>query len=239
MACTLGGLALVVISGAALVYGLLFPRRGDTAIRLARAFHGFMTGLLGWRVTVEGREYLDQPDPVIWMIRHQSNLDIVTLGGIYPPRTVVIGKKEVAKIPVFGWFYRATGNILIDRNNFQSAVAAMVAAAEEVRRKGLSVWVFPEGHRNQQRELLPFKKGVFHLAIATQFPVVPIATGPIALLLDGNRWSVRPGPYRVRVLPPIPTKGLTADDVDQLIETVRSRLQEAQNDLEAAAGRPG
>ena len=243
VACLVGALALVVISGAALLYTLLFPRRGDGAIRLARAFHAVMTTVLGWRVEVEGREHLDVSDPVVWMIRHQSNLDIVTLGGIYPPRTVVIGKKEVGNIPVFGWFFRATGNILIDRRNFQSAVAAMDAAAEEVRRKRISVWVFPEGHRNQEQQLLPFKKGVFHLAIATQFPIVPIATGPIADILDGHGWAVRPGTYRVRVLPPIPTEGLTAADVDQLAETVRARLQAAQDDLGAALGllgnRPG
>ncbi len=238
LAAVLGGLSFVVISAAGLLYALVLPKRGDAATRLAGGFHRVMTSILGWKVSVEGREHLEITSPVVWMIRHQSNLDIVTLGGIYPPRTVVIGKKEIGQIPVFGWFFRATGNILIDRRNFRSAVAAIRSAAGEVREKGLSVWVFPEGHRNQGRQLLPFKKGAFHLAVATQFPIVPIATEPIETLLDGHRWAVRPGTYRIRVLEAVPTAGLTADDVDALAETVREKLQEAQDELAREADPP-
>lgn len=236
IACAVGGFAFVAISGAGLLYALLFPKRGDAAVRLAHAFHSVMTFVLGWRPRVEGREILEGGGPVVWMVRHQSNLDIVTCGGVYPPRTVVIGKKEIGNIPVFGWFFRASGNILIDRRNFRSAIAAIRAAADQVVRDRLSVWVFPEGHRNQRRELLPFKKGAFHLAIETQYPIVPVTADPIGALLDARRWAVRPGSYRVRVLPPIPTAGMTTVDVDRLVATVRARMQEAQDDLEATAG---
>jgi 1-acyl-sn-glycerol-3-phosphate acyltransferase len=176
--------------------------------------------------------------PAVWMVRHQSNLDVVTLGGIYPPRTVVIGKKQIAKIPVFGWFYRATGNVLLDRGDLSRAIASIRAAAERVRRERISVWVFPEGHRNQGAKLLPFKKGVFHLAVEAQVPIVPIVTEPMNTIIDGHRWMARPGRFRVRVLPPIPTAGLTGEDVEPLMETVRARMQEAQDELAETSRAP-
>ena len=138
-----------------------------------------MTTLLGWRVTVEDRAHVADSAPAVLMASHKSNLDIVVYGGLYPKRAVVIGKKEIAKIPVFGWFFRATGNILLDRKDLQSAIASIAAAAARVREEKISVWVFPEGHRNGGPTLLPFKKGAFHLAIAAQVPIVPIVCTPL------------------------------------------------------------
>jgi 1-acyl-sn-glycerol-3-phosphate acyltransferase len=169
------------------------------------------------------------------MASHKSNLDIVVYGSLYPKRAVVIGKKEIAKIPVFGWFFRATGNILLDRKDLQSAIASIAAAAKRVKEKGISVWVFPEGHRNGSPTLLPFKKGAFHLAIAAQVPIVPIVCTPVGDLLDGHRLLVFPGRIRLRVLPAIPTEGLGEADLDALVARVRARMQEAQDALTAEA----
>ena len=157
--------------------------------------------LLGWRVTVENRGRLAESAPAVLMATHKSNLDIVVYGGLFPRRAVVIGKKEIEKIPVFGWFFRAAGNILLDRRDLASAIASIAAAAARVRAERISVWVFPEGHRNGSPTLLPFKKGSFHLAIAAQVPIVPIVCTPLDDLLDGHRLLVFPGRIRLRVLP--------------------------------------
>ena len=61
--------------------------------------------------------------------------------------------------------------------------------------------------------MLPFKKGVFHLAVDAQFPILPIAVSPLWAVLDARRWAVRPGTIRLRVLPPVPTEGLGPGDV--------------------------
>ena len=164
-----------------------------------------------------------------------SKFDIVVYGGLYPKRAVVIGKKEVGRIPVFGWFFRATGNILIDRKDLPSAIASIEAAARKVREKRLSVWVFPEGHRNGSPTLLPFKKGTFHLAVAAQVPIVPIVCSQLDDVFDGRRLLIYPGRIRIRVLPAIPTEGLGETDLEALIATVRGRMQEAQDQLAAAS----
>ena len=233
IACVVGALTFVGLSIGGLLYVALRAGRGSAPVHLSRIFHWMIRSLLGWRITVEDRERVTESAPAILMASHRSNLDIVVYGGLYPKRTVVIGKKEVAKIPVFGWFFRATGNILLDRKDLQSAIASIGAAAKRVREKRISVWVFPEGHRNGSPTLLPFKKGSFHLAIAAQVPIVPIVCGPLDDVLDGHRLLVVPGTIRIRVLPPVPTEGLGEEDLEALIATVRGRMQEAQDALAA------
>lgn len=237
LAAVVGALAFVSISGVGLLFVFLCRGRGQPAMLLARSLSVVVRLITGWRIRVEGREILASNVPAVLMVRHQSNLDIVTTGAIYPRDTVVIGKKQITKIPVFGWFFRATGNVLLDRGDLARAIASIRAAAQRVRSERISIWVFPEGHRNLRPTLLPFKKGAFHLAVEAQVPIVPIVSEPIDTILDGHCWAVRPGTYRIRVLPPVPTEGLSAEDVDGLIETVRARMQEAQDAL-AATARP-
>lgn len=237
LACLVGGLAFVGLSLGGLLYVALHPR-GSAPVHLSRAFHFLVRALLGWKVTVEDRHLLAAASPAVLMASHRSNLDIVVYGGLYPKRTVVIGKKELAKIPVFGWFFRATGNILLDRKDLQSAIASVAAAARRVREEGVSVWVFPEGHRNSSPTLLPFKKGAFHLALAARVPIIPIVCAPFDDLLDGHRLLTYPGRLRLRVLPPVPTEGLGEADLEVLVADVRGRMQAAQDALVACPPGP-
>ena len=100
----------------------------------------------------------------------------------------------------------------------------------------LSVWVLPEGHLNTEAEMLPFKKGAFHLAIAAQVPVIPFATSPMWTVLDAHRWMVRPGVVRVRFMDPIPTEGMTEADVDRLSLAAREAIDGARADFLRTAG---
>ena len=234
LACLVGGLSFVGLSLGGLLYVALRPR-GSAPVHLSRALHWIMRAVLGWRITIEDRGHVAESAPAILMVAHKSNLDIVVYGGLYPKRAVVIGKKEVAKIPVFGWFFRATGNILLDRKDLASAIASINAAAARVREERISVWVFPEGHRNGSPTLLPFKKGTFHLALAAQVPIVPIVCTQLDDVLDGHGLLVYPGRIRIRVLPAVPTEGLGEADLDTLVATVRDRMQEAQDELNRGA----
>ncbi|MFN7989187.1 MAG: lysophospholipid acyltransferase family protein [Thermoanaerobaculia bacterium] len=236
LACLVGGLAFVGLSLGGLLYVALRGGGGSAPVHMARTLHWIMRAVLGWRITIEDRGHVAESAPAILMVAHKSNLDIIVYGGLYPKHAVVIGKKEVAKIPVFGWFFRATGNILIDRKDLQSAIASITAAAARVREKRISVWVFPEGHRNDSPTLLPFKKGAFHLALAAQVPIVPIVCSQLDGVVDGHRLLIYPGRIRIRVLPAIPTEGLGEADLEPLMETVRGRMQAAQDQLASEAG---
>lgn len=234
--CLVGLFSFLFLSAVGIVYILVRrSQRREAAVLFARAFSGVMRFVLGWRVACENLSFFAEHRPAVIVANHQSNLDVVTYGAIYPVGCVVIAKKELAWIPIFGWFYRATGNIWVDRENRERALPSIDEAARRIQDERVSVWLFPEGHRNQKPELLPFKKGAFHLAIAAQVPVLVIVCEPIGTLLDAQRGLVRAGTIRMRILPPIPTAAKAREDVDALIEEVRAVMQATREELRATA----
>ncbi len=237
-ASIVGGVLLVAVSGVALGVALVRGPKGHAAVFAARTYSRVMQRILGWRIEAEGLERLEEVTPSVVMARHQSNLDVVVYGEIFPKGAIAIGKKELERIPLFGWLWKATGNVLIDRRTVATAMETIRAAAEAARAVGVSVWVAPEGHRNMGREMLPFKKGVFHLALAAQFPILPIAVSPLSAVIDAPRWAARPGTVRLCVLPPVPTAGLGPGDLERLMNRVRAVLEEGQRDLAEGAREP-
>jgi 1-acyl-sn-glycerol-3-phosphate acyltransferase len=237
-ASIVGGLFLPVVSAAALAIALVRGPKGHAAVFAARTYSRVMQRVLGWRIEAEGLERLREVTPSVVMARHQSNLDVVVYGEIFPRGAIAIGKKELERIPLFGWLWTATGNVLIDRSSVPAAMEAIRVAAEAARSIGVSVWVAPEGHRNMSPEMLRFKKGVFHLALAAQFPILPIAVSPLSAVIDAPRWAARPGTVRLRVLPPVPTAGLGPGDLEDLMKRVRAVLEVALRDLAADARAP-
>ncbi|HEX7528112.1 MAG TPA: lysophospholipid acyltransferase family protein, partial [Thermoanaerobaculia bacterium] len=186
----------------------------------------------------EHHERLLGSAPAVIVGNHQSNLDIATYAAFFGKESVVIGKKEIARIPVFGWLWKASGNILVDRGNRESAIASLDEAVVHIRRERSNVWVLAEGHRNQKPELLPFKKGAFRLALAAQVPIVPFVAEPMLSFLDARRWMLRPGTIRVRILPPIPTAGRSPHEAEALLQEVRSIMQATLDDLRATGRGP-
>ncbi len=236
LACAVGGLSFVGFAVVALIHYALFRNGQKAAMVWIRSFGFVMTRFLFWKVEVENRATMLDTRPAVVVGNHQSNLDIATWATFFPDRSVAVGKKEILKIPVFGWLWKVSTHILIDRSNAIAARESLRAAAERIRSEDLSVWVLPEGHRNAGPEMLPFKKGAFHLAIAAQVPVVPFATSPMWEVLDAHRWMVRPGTVRVRFLPPIPTAGMTDDDVERLSLAAREAIEGARRDFLKSAG---
>jgi lysophosphatidate acyltransferase len=235
VAACIGGLGFVALSAAGFVYALAGGGH-RASVLMSHGFSALMRLILGWRVEAEGIERLSRSSPAVYLANHQSNMDLVVHGAVYPRRCVVVGKKELALIPFFGWFFRAAGNIFIDRSDRMRALESLRAGAARARSQGLSVWMFPEGHRNSSLTLLPFKKGAFHIAIAAQAPLVPLISEPVSTLFDGRRLLTRPGTIRIRVLPDIPTAGLGEADVDALAERARTAMQRAFDELAREAG---
>ena len=222
----LGGIWFLVCSALGIVWLLLSPRNRRTLYVYGRVFCRGVVRLMGWRIEVENRNLLDDARPCVFVANHQSFLDVVTFGSIFPRRTVSAGKREIGRIPIFGWFYRLSGNLIIDRANPRGARDSLEEAARTIRDERVSVWFMPEGHRNTGRELLPFKTGAFRLALAARVPVVPIVAEPLGVIADTTRRLARPGVLRIKVLQPVPTDTPDQRSVSELAATVRSRMQE-------------
>jgi 1-acyl-sn-glycerol-3-phosphate acyltransferase len=191
-------------------------RFGAKAVRL----------LLGIRLAVSGLEHVVGCRPTLYCINHRSNVDVVAFEALFPrcPKLRGLYKAEVGKIPVLGRAMRLVGFVPVDRANRASAVASVDAAASRLA-AGDSFIIAPEGTRARGEQMLPFKKGGFVMAIKAQVPVVPVALHGTAEAMPRGRFWVKPGVVHVEVGAPIPTTGLTLDDRDRLMETVRARME--------------
>ena len=230
-----GALWFLLCSAAGIVWLLFSPRNRQTLYVFGKVFCRGLTRMMGWNVEVENRGRMEAFRPCVIVANHQSILDVVTFGSVFPRKTVSAGKREIGRIPVFGWFYRLSGNLIIDRSDARQARDSLQAAAEAMSREKICVWFMPEGHRNTGPELLPFKTGAFRLAIAAGAPILPLVAEPLTVIADTTNHRARAGRFRVRVLDPVPTEGMTNKDLPSLVSAVRSRMQETLDDL----SRPG
>ena len=116
--------------------------------------------------------------------------------------------------------------VFIERSSRTQAFAAFDRAAQQMHAARQSVYIFPEGTRSyyDHPDMLPFKKGAFHLAIQAQVPVVPIVVANYSNVLDFKRRIFRAGKIPITILEPISTKGKTKDDVDALLKEVREKM---------------
>jgi 1-acyl-sn-glycerol-3-phosphate acyltransferase len=229
-----GGIWFLLCSALGVVWLLLSPRNRQTLYFYGRVFCRGLVRMMGWEIQVENRRLLDSHRPCVFVANHQSFLDVVTFGSIFPRRTVSAGKREIGRIPIFGWFYRLSGNLIIDRSDPRGVLASLDEAARIMKEEGVSVWFMPEGHRNPGPTLLPFKAGAFRLARAAGVPVVPIVAEPLAVIADTRRHLARPGRLRVRVLEPLLPEELKEAELPEVAARIRERMQEEIEKLRVA-----
>ena len=226
-------LGFVVASVYGVWIAVLRRDRSRVASDYAHALTRLMRPGLGLTTEVRGREHLLAHRPCIYIANHQSMFDVPVLAELYGPGMVVIGKKELRSIPFFGWLYAVTGQVFIDRKDNPKAVGRLREAEQAILERRVSVWIFPEGTRGREPgRLLPFKKGAFHMAVATGAPLVPVVVEPVERFFSVTLRRARPGRIRVRVLEPIVPAG---HDPDELRALAQERMQAALDELAATA----
>jgi 1-acyl-sn-glycerol-3-phosphate acyltransferase len=183
---------------------------------------------MGWRIEIDSQR-LTASQPCVYVSNHQSIMDVLVFGAIVPRRTVAVGKVELAKIPLFGWFFIRSGNLVIDRGNSEAARGMLAAAGRRLQAERLSVWITPEGKRNSGSELLPFKTGAFRIAAAAGVPIVPVVASPLASIVDTRRLLARRGRLSISVLEPVAPLDASADEAEGAIReqaaAVRGAMQ--------------
>lgn len=224
------GLALVC-----LLLSLLRPFDVRNGYRFTQWLSAVGIRLMGVRYELRHAQRLAEVSPAIIVGNHQSNLDMYFYGYLFPPQAVTIGKKSLRWFPFFGWLYYLSGHIFIDRGRKEKAAQTIRETSERLKRDRLSVMLFPEGTRSKGRPIGPFKKGAFHLAVETGYPLVPVAVSSYVKTLDFWRW--RAGTVVAEVLEPIPCHGKTTDDISALLEQTREQITRAVARLDVELAR--
>ena len=179
----------------------------------------------GAKVSVKGLEHLEKGKGYIFASNHRSYLDTATLFGHTGRRIGLVAKKELLKVPVFGQGMGFVNIIAIDRSNPERAMESM-KKAKQVIDAGYSFGVFAEGTRAMPGELLPFKKGAFHLALQTDAPIVPVAIKNTDWMMGKRTGVAYGGTIEMTFLPPIETKNMTTDDLMNLLKKTRAAIGE-------------
>jgi len=168
------------------------------------------------RYEIHGRENFRKGQAYIYVSNHTSFLDLpgisLTIPGEYKP----MAKKELLKIPIFGWWIAPGAAVIVDRTSGESRKKSM-DKLKEVLEYGISILLFAEGTQNRTKELLqPFKDGAFRIAIDTQKPILPIVIIGGGKRMPPGTIRLTPGLIKMVVLPEISIKDLTSSDTQSL-----------------------
>jgi 1-acyl-sn-glycerol-3-phosphate acyltransferase len=167
------------------------------------------------RYSFLGRENFQKGKSYIYVSNHTSFLDIPGLCLMIPGEFRPLAKKELLKIPVFGWIAQSAA-IIVDRSSGESRKKSM-DKLKRIKLEGLSILIFAEGTQNRTKEILqPFKDGAFRIAIDTQEPVLPMVVVGAGPLMPPGTIRLKPGKVKVIVAPEISTTGLSYDDIPKL-----------------------
>jgi len=247
-------LAIVIVVTVALSLVTMFCGLFDAHGKRVYCLNQFWTWLIvkfsGITLTVEGLHRLDPQRQYLFVVNHQSNFDIPVLVQALPQFQLRwIAKKELLRIPFFGWAMWAAKHIPVDRTDSLDALKSLKIATARIA-AGISVVVFPEGTRSPDGRLLPFKRGGFLLALKTKTPIVPVTINGTGKLLGRGEWRVRPGAIDVTIGAPIlaedfrPSglRGLSAQVEKIIAANLRPGKpidETAENQTAAAVASPG
>lgn len=189
----------------------------------------YVGGFLGWVVLATIGVRLDIRDlrtnpsrPMLYISNHSSTLDMFVILALRLKKTRFVAKHELQYNPFFFIIGRLTGQVFLQRQDREKAMRALDQALIDVREQGLSLYMAPEGTRKHEGVIGPFKKGAFHMALNTGYPICPIFIDGASKLAHGGSLVSRAGVLRVTLNEEIDTSRYDKDGVDALLYDTRT-----------------
>jgi 1-acyl-sn-glycerol-3-phosphate acyltransferase len=197
---------------------------GKIALAFIRAWAAIFSVLTQIRYKVVDRRKIDRKQTYIYVCNHNSYLDTPGMMLAIPGQFRPLGKVEMKKAPIFGWFYPYLV-VMVDRSSPESRRRSIMEMKAKLKR-GISIFIFPEGKMNRTTQpLTDFYDGAFRIAIETQTPVMPMVMLNSRRLMPRDRFEMRPGTITTLFLDPVSTTGLTMADVPDLKQQVYEKMK--------------
>lgn len=194
-------LCYFIIINAILIIAFILRPLHRNNVNLASRFYTTMAYILGVKVELRVSDSIQANQSYVFVANHQNTWDLITISKAALPGVVTIGKKSLKWIPIFGLIYWLSGNIMIDRKDSGKARSTLSLAGRKARKRGLSIWMFPEGTRSRGKGILPFKTGAFRLALDNKLDIVPVCCSDNHHSINFNRWNN--GTVIVEVMDPV------------------------------------
>jgi 1-acyl-sn-glycerol-3-phosphate acyltransferase len=214
-----------IVLGTITLVASLFDKNGDIQHRLAQLWAKVLLAVSFVRVRVEGMEKLDPKGSYVFVANHGSYMDIPAALAVLPQQFRFFAKKGLYKIPFLGSHLNRAGHLPVDKSNARNSLKSMTEGARVVAVRGISMMLFPEGGRTAEG-LRGFKEGAAYIAIKAGVPIVPVAIVGMRELLPMGSVHLRSGKVTVRVGDPIPTKGMTIGDREELTARLHGAVAE-------------
>lgn len=200
----------------------------EESLRIVRGMFVKILKMAGVEVVIRGYENIPQDRPVLYVGNHRSYFDILVGYTTVPGRVGFIAKKEMKKIPqLSGWMINVNC-LFLDRKNIKEGLKTILAGVEKIKR-GVSVWIFPEGTRNRNKDpkdLLPFKEGSLKIAEKSGCPVIPVAITGTADIFETHIPRITPGKVTIEFGEPIILKELPPEERKFAGAYTRKRIME-------------
>ena len=175
-------------------------------------------------ISVSGLEHAKAAETYVIMSNHQSLYDIPVIFHALKRPIRMVAKKELFYVPVWAQAMRRTGFVEVDRRRRDRAIESL-GRAEETLRRGLNIWIAPEGTRSKTGRLGSFKKGGFYMAINAGAKILPVSISGTRDALPADGWRVRNGArVEVTISPPVDSTKYGLERRDELIAAVRSAI---------------
>lgn len=201
----------------------LLSRTGNLAFSLTKIWAYIMLAVSFVRTEINNRQKIQPETSYIIISNHQSLYDILALVTTLGIQYRWFIKKEVLKIPLFGYGLYASRNIFIDRSHRDKAVESINRGFARLP-KGVSVMVFAEGTRSPDGKIHEFKKGGFIPAVERKIPILPVTINGSRRVLPKRSLAMRPGKIQVVIGDPIDTGSYTHDNVQDLMDQTRQTI---------------
>ncbi|MDR3608960.1 MAG: lysophospholipid acyltransferase family protein [Ignavibacteriaceae bacterium] len=210
----------------ALLSGLL-DRSFNTYFLVGKLFSNGVLFIAGVKLKITGLENVDPSGTYVFVSNHSSQFDIPAVQKAVNVRISIIYKKELNKVPLFGWQLMAGPYVVVDRRNPEKAISSIQKAKQLMDSKKVSVLIFAEGTRSVTGEIQPFKRGAFYLASKVGYPIIPVTINGASSIMPKGKLTIKSGIMHVHFDKPIPTGNLkTRQDELNLMETVRNKIME-------------
>jgi len=200
-------------------------RKGKFTDKVGKTWAYLILKVSSVRIEIDGKNNIDKNKPYIFVANHMSMFDIPATITAIPNELKMLAKKELYKIPLFGWVLHAGRHVKIDRQNREKAVHHLDKAIERVKKGDISIMVYPEGTRSTDGKIKNFKKGAFVLAIKSGIPIVPVTIAGSREIVPKKSLRINEGTIKIVIDKPIETKGLSLDDKNELLKNVQEKIK--------------